>query len=364
MVDFELSEEQAALREFSRDLLASDCPPQTRRAVAAAGLDLDEKLWSRGAQMGWTGLAAPLEHGGAGQGIVELCLVAEELGRAAAPGPVIETALAARAAAGCAGTAEQAAALAEGQLRAGFVHHGAVTARRDGDGVGVVLSGRATAVHAAGSADWLLVATSGDEPCLALVPASDVETHRRTTLDQTRTWYDVVFPGVRVPSARVCAATRDEVDFWVHAMAVLTAADALGVAEALLEMTVAHVTVREQFGRPLGSFQAVKHKTADMRATLTGMRAATYYAAMALSDGTGDAAAASAVAKAFASEGAPGIAGEALQLHGGIGFTWEHDLHLYLRRARVDALLFGDAAHHHERVLAALETSSRTATTT
>ncbi|MEU6201103.1 acyl-CoA dehydrogenase family protein [Streptomyces sp. NPDC047061] len=352
MVDFELSEEQDALREISRDLLTSDCPPGTVRAVVEAGRDVDDKLWERGVRMGWTGLASPEDSGGAGQGLVELCLVAEELGRAAAPGPFPETALASWAAAR-GGTAPLASELAEGRRKAAFVHQASLAVRRSGRSF--VISGRAAAVHAAGCADLLLVAVTGDEPCVLLVPASDVRTERRTTLDLTRSWYDVLFDEVTVAGDGILAADPAEARRWVDAMAVLTAADALGAGERLLEMTVGHVTVREQFGRPLGSFQAVKHKAADMLIALRGVRAATYYAALAFDAERDDATTAASVAKAFASESLPEIAGEALQSHGGIGFTWEHDLHLYLRRATVDALVHGTAAHHHERVLAHLE---------
>ncbi|MER5787363.1 acyl-CoA dehydrogenase family protein [Streptomyces sp. NPDC001980] len=362
MVDFELSEEQAALREASRDLLTSYCPPHLVRSVLDAGLDVDEKLWSRGARMGWTGLATPEAQGGAGQGLVELCLVAEELGRAAAPGPFVETALASMSAAWGPDpsdlAAQAATELGEGRLKAGFVHHGSLTARREGQDL--VLSGRAAAVHAAACTDWLLVTVTGDEPYVLLVQTSAARTERRITLDLTRSWYDVVFDDVTVADAQVLSDRPDDANRWVDAMAILTAADALGVGQRLLEMTVGHVTVREQFGRPLGSFQAVKHKAADMLITLRGLRAATYYAAMAFDAGRDDTTMAAAVAKAFASERLPDVAGEALQSHGGIGFTWEHDLHLYLRRATVDSLVHGTAAHHHQRVLAHLKRSTVT----
>ncbi|MFD4508119.1 acyl-CoA dehydrogenase family protein [Streptomyces sp. NPDC058457] len=363
MVDFELSEEQAALREASRDLLTSYCPPHLVRSVLDAGLDVDEKLWNRGARMGWTGLATPEAQGGAAQGLAELCLVAEELGRAAAPGPFVETALASMSAAwggpDLSDLAVRAATdLGEGRLKAGFVHHGCLTARREGRGL--VLTGRATAVHAAACTDWLLVTLTGDEPYVLLVPTAAARTERRTTLDLTRSWYDVVFDDVTVPAGQVLSDRPGDATRAVDAMTVLTAADALGVGQRLLEMTVAHVTVREQFGRPLGSFQVVKHKAADMLITLRGLRAATYYAALAFDAGHDDAPMAAAVAKAFASDRLPDVAGEALQCHGGIGFTWEHDLHLYLRRATVDSLVHGTAAHHHQRVLAHLE---RTAVT-
>jgi alkylation response protein AidB-like acyl-CoA dehydrogenase len=357
-VDFELTEEQAALREVSRAMLAVNCPPQLVRSLAAAGTDVDDKLWQRGAELGWTGLAAPEEHDGAGQGLVELCLVAEELGRSAAPGAFTDSALTALVLARL-GRPALVPALAAGDIKASLACHGAVAARDDADDL--VLSGRATAVQAAAAADWLLVtaavpAGSGERGRrLALVSRSAVAVEPRRTLDETRRWYDVVLDGVRVPAADVVAADAAQVQWLTDAAAVLSAADSLGTGERLLEMTVGYVKVREQFGRPLGSFQSVKHKVADMLTTLKGARAATYYAAMALDAGVTDATVAASVAKAFTAEGVAALAGEALQAHGGIGFTWEHDLHLYLRRAKVNEMLYGAPGEHYERIVTLLE---------
>jgi alkylation response protein AidB-like acyl-CoA dehydrogenase len=188
-----------------------------------------------------------------------------------------------------------------------------------------------------------------------LVERAGIAVEPRRTLDETRRWYDVVLDGLRVPAADVVAADQADIQWLADAAAVLSAADSLGVGERLLEMTVGYVKVREQFGRPLGSFQSVKHKVADMLTTLKGARAATYYAAMALDAGVADATVAASVAKAFTAEGVAALAGEALQAHGGIGFTWEHDLHLYLRRAKVNEMLYGAPAEHYERLVALLE---------
>jgi len=356
-VDFELTEEQAALREVSRGMLAVSCPPALVRSLAAAGKDVDDKLWQRGAELGWTGLAVPEEHDGAGQGLVELCLVAEEIGRAAAPGPVTDTALIALTLARL-GQPSLLPALAAGELKASLAGHGPVTGQPDGDEL--MLSGRASAVLSAAAADWLLVtvtvSTEDGEAGrrLVLVERSAATVQPRRTLDETRRWYDVVLDGVRVPAANVVAADPAEVQWLTDAAAVLNAADSLGVGEKLLEMTVGYVKVREQFGRTLGSFQSVKHKVTDMLTTLKGARAATYYAAMALDAGVAEATTAASVAKAFTSEGVAELAGQALQTHGGIGFTWEHDLHLYLRRAKVNELLYGAPAEHYERLASLL----------
>jgi alkylation response protein AidB-like acyl-CoA dehydrogenase len=352
-VDFELTEEQAALREVSRGMLAVTCPPQLVRSLADAGRDVDDKLWQRGAELGWIGLAVPEEDDGAGQGLVELCLVAEELGRAAAPGAFLDSALIA-AALGRRGHQELVRALAGGDLKASWACHGSVTGSYDGDEL--VLNGRATAVQAAAAADWLVVMAASDRGRrLVLVDRSRAFVEARRTLDETRRWYDVALDGVRVGAADVVTADEAEIQWLTDACAVLIAADSLGVGERLLDMTVGYVKVREQFGRPLGSFQSVKHKVADMLATLKGARAATYYAAMALDAGVADAAMASSVAKAFTADGVAALAGEALQAHGGIGFTWEHDLHRYLRRAKVNEMLYGAAAEHYERLVSLLE---------
>jgi alkylation response protein AidB-like acyl-CoA dehydrogenase len=231
-----------------------------------------------------------------------------------------------------------------------------VAGRYDGDEL--VLSGRASAVQSAAAADWLLVVAAvppGPGRRLVLVERAAAAVAPRRTLDETRRWYDVVFDGVRVRATDVIATGDAEIQWLTDAAAVLSAADSLGAGERLLEMTVGYVKVREQFDRPLGSFQSVKHKVADMLTTLKGARAATYYAAMALDADVADATVAASVAKAFTAEGVAALAGEALQTHGGIGFTWEHDLHLYLRRVKVNEMLYGAPAEHYERLAALLE---------
>jgi alkylation response protein AidB-like acyl-CoA dehydrogenase len=324
-MDFELSEEQAMLREVSQSMLATHCTPELVRSVIESGRDLDEKLWARGAELGWTLLAVPEEQEGAGMGLVELCLVAEEIGRVAAPGPFLDTALVAAAAARGGAPDDVVAGLVEGSLK------------------GAVVQGSSSGwVQAAGSVDWLMLVSATS---VSLVEASTASPRRRSSLDQTRSWYAVDLD--TGPAGHELAI---DPQWALDAAAVLVSADLLGVGERLMTMTVDYAKVREQFGRPIGSFQAVKHKAADMLRQLKGVRAATYYAAMALDAELPDASQAASVAKAFASEQVPALAGEALQTHGGIGFTWEHDLHLYLRRAKVDETLYGDAGFHHDRV--------------
>jgi alkylation response protein AidB-like acyl-CoA dehydrogenase len=366
-VDFELSDEQAMLRAASRDLLSDRASIDVVRARLDQEEDVDPVLWRLMAQLGWPGLALPEEYTGAGQGLVELALVAEEIGRAAARGPALPSALVGHAVAHggqvalraevlpalAAGTAWATWAFAE--PRSPWTLDGVrTTARTDGDAV--VLDGVKTAVQDAGGARWLLVTARHEgTPASFLVDrdTSGVIVRRQRVLDLTRAFYEVRLEGVRVHQDRRVHGDPAGVQELLDTASVLQSAETLGVLERLLEMTVEYLKVRVQFGRPLGTFQALKHKCATMAMLVHGTRAATYYAAMVADAGpehADDAARAACVAASYSSAATAEVAGEALQLHGGIGFTWEHDLHLYLRRAEADGVLYGDTAIHRDRL--------------
>ncbi|MFD7205473.1 acyl-CoA dehydrogenase family protein [Streptomyces sp. NPDC059893] len=359
-MDFELSDEQAMLRGASRDLLSDHA-------------SAPDEVWRLAADLGWPGLAVPEEYGGTGQGVVELALVEEELGRFRGPAPFLPTVLVARALArdGSPRIREEVLpVLAEGaawaawafaEPRSPWTPDGIrATARTEGDSV--VLDGVKTAVQDADGARWLLVTacldSSGGDGGRGGVPVSflvdraapGVTVRRQRSLDLTRTSYEVRLDGVRVPAERRLGGGPGAVQRLLDDASVLVAADTLGVMDRLLDMTVSYMKVRVQFGQPLGSFQAVKHACASMAVAVQGTRAATAYAAMAADAGSSDAARAACVAASYASAAAGEVAGSALQLHGGIGFTWEHELHLYLRRAKTDAVLYGDASVHRDRL--------------
>lgn len=353
-MDFELSDEQAMLRAASRDLLRDHSPA-------------DPALWRLAAGLGWPGLAVPEEYGGTGQGLIELALVAEEVGRSLGPVPFLPTVLVARAVARggsprlrkevlpalAEGTAWASWAFAEPRSPWTLAGVGATARRADGDTV--VLDGVKTTVQDAEGARWLLVTARHDSvPASFLVDrdAPGLTVRRQQALDLTRTVYEVRLDAVRVSLDRRLDDGPAAVQRLLDDASMLAAADALGVMDHLLEMTVAYMKVRVQFGRPLGSFQAVKHKCAAMAMHVHGTRAATAYAAMAADAGSPDAVPAACAAASYASTAAGEVAGDALQLHGGIGFTWEHDLHLYLRRAKTDAVLYGDATVHRDRLSA------------
>ncbi|MDX2545023.1 acyl-CoA dehydrogenase family protein [Streptomyces sp. WI04-05B] len=376
-MNFELSEEQGMLRGASRDLLADRAPIEHVRAWLDRDEDVDPEVWRLTAELGWPGLGLSEEYGGSGQGLVELALVAEEFGGALGRGPFVPTAIVGRALAigGSPGLrSEVLPGLAAGsswatwafaESRAPWSLDGIrATARVDGDAF--VLDGVKTAVQDAGGARWLLLTALHDGvPASFLVDreAPGITVRRQRTLDPTRAFHEVRVDGVRVPADRRLTSGPDEIQRLLDEASVLRCADALGVMRRLLELTVEHTTTRVQFGQPIGGFQAVKHSAADMALLVHGARAATHYAAMATDAGTADAARAACAAASYVSAGAGEVAARALQLHGGIGFTWEHDLHLYLRRARADSVLYGDAAVHRDRLVTLLRPSRAIATT-
>ncbi|WP_329279793.1 acyl-CoA dehydrogenase family protein [Streptomyces sp. NBC_01451] len=374
-MNFELSAEQGMLCEASRDLLADRAPIEHVRAWLDRDEDVDPEVWRLTADLGWPGLGLPEEYDGSGQGLVELALVAEELGYALGRGPFAPTAIVGRALAVegspilrsevlpvlAAGSSWATWAFAE--PRAPWSLDGLrATARAVDDAY--VLDGVKTAVQDAGGAHWLLVTALHDGvPASFLVDrdAPGVTVRRQRTLDPTRAFHEVRFEGVRVPHDRRLTSGPAGIQRLLDEASVLRCADALGVMRRLLELTVEHTTTRVQFGQPIGTFQAVKHSAADIALLVHGARAATHYAAMAADAGTDDAARAACAAASYVSAGSGEAAARALQLHGGIGFTWEHDLHLFLRRARADSVLYGDAAVHRDRLCALVQASPATA---
>lgn len=372
-MDFELSDEQQALRDAGRKLLASLAPLSRTRAISESGDGFDRAAWRKGADLGWPALALDEQHGGFGQGLADLAIVSVDHGRFVLPSPFIPTVVVADALA----TADAKAygrtieALGSGDLTAAWAvaesgdscGDAVPSSRAAEHGDGYRLSGAKALVQDAGSADVLLVDAALDgERARFLVPASadGITIRRVAALDITRELDDVGFADVLVDPDALIARGDAAVAGWARSLArttVLLCAELVGVGERLLEMTVEYTGQRVQFGRAIGSFQAVKHKCATMRVWLQASTAATYYAAMAVEAGTADPDRAVSSAKAFVSDAITQLAGEALQLHGGIGFTWEHDLHLYLRRAKSNALLFGNAAYHRERLCRLIETA-------
>jgi alkylation response protein AidB-like acyl-CoA dehydrogenase len=372
-VDFSVSGEQKMLVESTRQLLVRDSPISRVRDLAdRQEHGHDDHVWRRGAELGWHALLIAEEYDGLGRDVVDLALIAEEHGRTVQPGPLIGNALAALAISQsdredlrsqvlpklADGEAEAAWAFAEPR-KPWAVEQLGTLATEDSDGFR--LDGVKTVVQDADSARWIVVtARLGRGLAQFLVDrgAAGLSVRRQSSIDISRRYDEVRLDDVEVPRSALLHAgdaAAAAVQYQNRCGAVLVSAESVGVGEAVLSMTVDYAKLRVQFGRPIGSFQAVKHKCATMRMWLQASRAATYYAAMAVAADAIDAEEAASVAKAYTSTAIASLTSEALQVHGGIGFTWEHDLHLYHRRAAANRVLFGDPYLHHERLVALLD---------
>jgi alkylation response protein AidB-like acyl-CoA dehydrogenase len=361
--DLLYTEDESALREAVRSVLEDRAQWTDVLARTETDQTYDTGLWrTLAAEVGCAGLLVPESAGGAGASYREAAVVAEELGRAAAAVPFLGSAVVATAALLAAGDDELLAEVASGAVTAALAipfAYGpstaglAPTVRLDGDGPGDAagtyrLSGSVTGLADALTADVLLVPADGVPYGLYAVRADEAGITRTPviSLDMTRQLCDLSLDGV--PARRVAGGTAatEAVAAALLAGAGILASEQLGMAERCLEMTVTYVKERRQFARPIGSFQAIKHRLADLWVAVIQARAVARYAANCLATGDPDTAVAVALAKATCSDIALKAAQETIQLHGGIGFTWEHPAHLYLKRAKADSIGFGTADAH------------------
>ncbi|WP_042403864.1 acyl-CoA dehydrogenase family protein [Streptacidiphilus carbonis] len=349
--DLQYSEVEQELRGNVRALLAARAPQAATLARTESEQPVDTALWRALAdELGVTGLAVPEKWGGAGAGWRETAVVLEELGRAAAPVPYLGSAVLATAALLAAEETELLPRVASGELVAALaVPFGTAPSapfpsavRTGSDGR---LHGRARLVADARTAGVLLVPALDRDGSAGLYAVEDFTVVPVVSLDMTRPLADLVLDaaaGRRIASGDAAVAVLGTA---LATGAALLASEQLGVAEWALETTTAYVKERHQFGRPVGSFQAVKHRLADLWVSVAQLRAVARSAAAAAATGT-DLAVSSALAQAFASPVAVVAAEEAVQLHGGIGFTWEHPAHLYLKRAKSASIALGTADRH------------------
>ncbi|MBI3826768.1 MAG: acyl-CoA dehydrogenase family protein [Candidatus Rokubacteria bacterium] len=373
-MDFGFSQEQELLRATARKFFENECASTFVRQRMEEDEGVTPQFWSKLAEQGWLGLVYPEEHGGTGLGFVDLTVLMEEMGRAVMPGPFLSTVLLGGLAILEAGSAGQKkdwlTRIASGEVKTTL----ALTepnARWDAAGVtvtaragkdGWVLNGTKLFVLDAHLADVVVVAartTEGGRPedgvSLFLVPrgAAGLAVTLLPTMDQTRKLCEVKLTDVRLPAAALLGA-RD--GGWAPLARVLEratvalCAEMCGGAQKVLEMTTEYAKIRVAFGKPIGAYQGVKHKAADMLVDVENAKSLTYYAAWAVDENVPEAALAASMAKAYTSDAYRKVAGAGIQLHGGIGFTWEHDLHLYFKRAKSSEFTFGDATHHRERV--------------
>jgi alkylation response protein AidB-like acyl-CoA dehydrogenase len=345
---FELSDDQALLRGTTRDFLAAEFTlERTRRFVENGAEGHDRTGWSRLAEMGYLGLTTPVDAGGQGLGAIELAVVLEEMGRMCVPGPYLDAVLAAAVLAAAGG---QEALLAE--LHAGTKL--VTIAREDAPFAGSAASpprlegkrvrGSKYFVPFAADADALLV-TTADGVCLV---SSPFETTPLPTIDPAQRFGAVTLEHAAVRLGPPTLLERPD-----QLAAVGAAAMLLGIMCKLLDTTLEYVRTRKTFGRPIGAFQALQHRLADMLLRIESTRSAVYRAAWSVDAGDAATALACAAAKAYAGDASRLVCGEAIQMHGGIGFTWELDVHLYFKRAKTLEQHYGATETQIERALAA-----------
>jgi alkylation response protein AidB-like acyl-CoA dehydrogenase len=366
-MDFEFTPDQLELRDNARSVLTGACPPAVVRAVYD-GTGTGDELWAALVGLDWPAIGIATEHGGLGLGFLEVGIVVEELGRVIAPSPFVatvtqlapmlresgRTALLPRIADGsCTGTL----ALAEaGVWRLDAV---ATTARRDG--TAWVLDGVKSHVMDGATADELAVVarlpdTHGEDGLGAfLVPAAALAATALDVIDPTVPVASVTLDGVVVEADRVLVEPGDPGALRTIERAVQEATTAMALSTTatcrlIFETTLQYAKDREQFDRPIGSFQALKHRLADMYLAVERASSVAYFAALTIAEDDDRRAVATSMAKAAAGECQRLLVGGGLQLHGGVGFTWEHDLHFGLKRAKSGDLLFGTAAAHRARL--------------
>lgn len=355
-MEFALTDDQHLIQDSARTLLAETAGLDRLHQVIKSSAGWDEILWrALACDLGFTGLMVPEAYGGSGLGAVEMALVLEETGSALAAVPFFETAVLGAQTILLAGSETQRATLlpvlAAGDTKVAFAF--TPSAGRELRLLNGTLTGAADFVTFAHVADLVVIATE-DKSLIALpVATRGISIQRQANLDLTRPFARVTFATVTVPDAAVLGtpgSAGPAIDRLLAAAAGLLAAEQTGGAAFCLSSTVAYAKQRVQFGRLIGSFQAVKHALADMMVMVEAARSAALYAAAAIDEGGRELIEAASVARAWCSDAYQHCAAEAIQLHGGIGFTWEHHAHLYFKRARSSSTWFGDAAMHREKL--------------
>ena len=320
-MNFDFTDDQRAIKETARDLLASRFKLEKLRELAESKQYADD-AWKEVSELGWPGIFIAEENGGQGLGILELVILLEELGYVLAPMPFLSN-----AAAGLilqdAGATDRLAGVASGEQRGT---------------VGVVKDGRAALVPDAEEADFIVLLDGTDA---TLVERGDAQVEAIDAIDPTRRYASVTANG---------GESLGDVSRGRDLIALAAAAELVGISQRVMEMAVEYAKDRKQFDRPIGAYQAVSHACAEMLKQVEGSRSLVYYAGWAADAAPDEFSLAASMAKAYASDAGWNVSASSLQVHGGIGFTWEHDLHWFLKRAKTDGVLFGSARDHRERV--------------
>ena len=369
-MDVHLSPEQATLQEAARDFLSRECPGEWVREQMEDGRDLGGPLWTKMADLGWLGLIVPERFGGADLDLLSLAVLCEEMGRALLPEPYLSTVAIGSLALVLAGSEEQQQhhlpAIVEGRARVALAQIDdpldwsaeGITTRAESAGGAWRLSGCKRFVNDAQWADWLIVpartsasGASGISLFLLDVRSEGVTITPIDYTDQTRRVCNVELARVRVDGSCLLGPIDEGwplLERILDRAKVALAAEMLGGAAQVLDSSVTYAKQREQFGKPIGSFQAIQHKCADQFIQVEGMRSAVYYAAWAVGNEEPDAHLSACLAKSYCADAYVDVAAEGIQIHGGLGFTWEQDLHLYYKRAKASQLWLGDGRFQRE----------------
>jgi alkylation response protein AidB-like acyl-CoA dehydrogenase len=320
-MNFDFTDDQRAIKETARDLLANRFKLERLRELAESKAYADD-AWAEVSELGWPGIFIAEENGGQGLGVIELVILLEELGYVLAPLPFLSN-----AAAGLilqdAGVTERLAGVASGEQRGT---------------VGVVKDGRAALVPDAEEADFIVLLDGAEA---TLVERGEAQVEAIDAIDPTRRYASVTANG---------GESLGDVSRGRDLIALAVAAELVGISQRVMEMAVEYAKDRKQFDRPIGAYQAVSHACAEMLKQVEGSRSLVYYAGWAADAAPDEFSLAASMSKAYASDAGWQVSASALQVHGGIGFTWEHDLHWFLKRAKTDGVLYGSARDHRERV--------------
>jgi alkylation response protein AidB-like acyl-CoA dehydrogenase len=366
-----ISDDQQLMVDTTRRFLDSEVPLTEVRGLHEQGGGFDRSCWRRGAELGWTSFLVGENLGGgsiSGAGLMDLVLVAEEFGRSVSPGPLLPVNVVCSAISRAGATGQQREiltgmmsgdhigtwALAEPGRRWDDVRISAKSS--GGAGVDLVLDGTKTLVQEAQDADWFLVTARTDDGLTQLLVPKEAEglsVSPLRSLDMVRRFASVTFDNVSVPAWAIVGVPGDaeqEVRHQVNVALALQNAETVGAIDRVYEFTVEYCKARFSFGRPVASYQAIKHRLADLKLWLESCHATAVDSALAVAGEAPDAFELVSVAKSYISDRAPALVQDCVQMHGGIGVTWEADLHLYLRRVAQNAALYGSAQEHRERI--------------
>ena len=377
-MDFELGEEQVMLKTSARDFLEKECPKQLVRDMIDDEKGYSPELWRKMADLGWLGLTFPEEYGGVGSSFLDLAVLLEESGRALLPGPFKSTVVLAGQPIAAAGTEEQKEQflppIANGDLimtlafmePSGGIEASDITVKASPSGQDFVINGIKLFVPYAHVADYLLCVTrtrdgSNKEDGITLFLVAARTDGIQTEVLQTLTGEklcEVTFNNVAVPKKNILGELDKGWPIMKRVLDEATVAECAwitGGARWVLEATIEYAKERVQFGRPIGTFQAIQHKLANIAIEVEGATSIMYYAAWAVSENDPAITLAASMAKAWCSDTYKHATFDGVQIHGGIGFTWDHDMHLYFKRAKTSEVTFGDADYHREKVARLLD---------